>query len=414
VAADKGVFARLTPPGEGGIAAFAVEGPGARAALAAAVSSARIAGLAPGELAYGRLLGSSGNVLDEVIVAALPARAGAERFELNCHAGGAAAAAAAERLVELGLVRLDAAPPGPGLSLLERDFRAALGRVRTRRQLAALCAARRELPGELGRAIEMLAPSAGEQRWAAAAGVLDGVVEETRRLRALLSTHRVVLAGPANAGKSTLFNALLGRDRAITGPHPGTTRDAVEAEMALGGLAVRLTDTAGLGGGAAALGELADRAQQGSRREAAGAGLLLLVVDGARPPGEEERSEVRALAGAACGRLLAVLGKGDLPLDDGARRLASEISGGNALRTSALTGAGMEELLGAIERALLPAPPAGRAAAFGRELPASMERASTCARRAAVENAPEAAGEAARFLGAVLETGPCPGPASTC
>ncbi|MEM7417435.1 MAG: tRNA uridine-5-carboxymethylaminomethyl(34) synthesis GTPase MnmE [Gemmatimonadota bacterium] len=56
----------------------------------------------------------------------------------------------------------------------------------------------------------------------------------------------VVLAGPPNAGKSSLFNALLGEDRAIVTPEAGTTRDALEAEVQLGGYPFRLVDTAGL------------------------------------------------------------------------------------------------------------------------------------------------------------------------
>ena len=57
---------------------------------------------------------------------------------------------------------------------------------------------------------------------------------------------RVVLAGPPNAGKSTLLNALVGRDAAITAPTAGTTRDLIEAPVAIGGTAFVLTDTAGL------------------------------------------------------------------------------------------------------------------------------------------------------------------------
>ncbi len=63
--------------------------------------------------------------------------------------------------------------------------------------------------------------------------------------RALTRGLRVVLAGPVNAGKSTLFNALLGHDRAITSPQPGTTRDVVSETVTWGGRTVRLEDTAG-------------------------------------------------------------------------------------------------------------------------------------------------------------------------
>jgi tRNA modification GTPase len=57
---------------------------------------------------------------------------------------------------------------------------------------------------------------------------------------------RVAIVGPANSGKSTLFNALVGTERAIVSPHAGTTRDLVEAELEIGGVRVVLQDTAGL------------------------------------------------------------------------------------------------------------------------------------------------------------------------
>ena len=64
--------------------------------------------------------------------------------------------------------------------------------------------------------------------------------------RRLLDGVRVVLTGPVNAGKSTLFNALLGHDRAIVSPRPGTTRDLVSESVEWDGVLYRLEDTAGL------------------------------------------------------------------------------------------------------------------------------------------------------------------------
>jgi tRNA modification GTPase len=73
--------------------------------------------------------------------------------------------------------------------------------------------------------------------------VLLGTAPEGERLR---EGALVVIAGPPNAGKSSLFNALLGTERAIVTELPGTTRDAIEAHTVLEGFPFRLTDTAGL------------------------------------------------------------------------------------------------------------------------------------------------------------------------
>ncbi len=70
---------------------------------------------------------------------------------------------------------------------------------------------------------------------------------DSYRLGALVRDGvRVVIGGRPNAGKSTLLNALVGRDRAIVSPTPGTTRDEIEAEVEIGGLSFRFSDTAGL------------------------------------------------------------------------------------------------------------------------------------------------------------------------
>ena len=85
---------------------------------------------------------------------------------------------------------------------------------------------------------------------------------------------RVVILGPPNSGKSTLFNLLVGQERAIVSPHPGTTRDVVEAELEVAGVRLILKDTAGLG-------ETADPVErEGIRRargEAANADAVVLL-----------------------------------------------------------------------------------------------------------------------------------------
>ena len=113
---------------------------------------------------------------------------------------------------------------------------------------------------------------------------------------------RFVLGGPPNAGKSSLFNALLGRDRALVAQRPGTTRDYVEAELDLGPHGCVLVDTAGLR-------ETADDVEGAgvdlSREQLAGADLIIWVEASDAPPSGDGLGEVS-------GEILRVESKRDL------------------------------------------------------------------------------------------------------
>lgn len=76
--------------------------------------------------------------------------------------------------------------------------------------------------------------------------LLRNLADTVREGHLLREGALVVLAGPVNAGKSTLFNALLGTNRSIVNSTPGTTRDTIEETLVLGGIPLRLVDTAGL------------------------------------------------------------------------------------------------------------------------------------------------------------------------
>jgi tRNA modification GTPase len=134
----------------------------------------------------------------------------------------------------------------------------------------------------------------------------------------------LVLAGRPNAGKSSLFNALLGTERALVTEIPGTTRDAIEAHTDFLGWPVRLVDTAGLA-------ESSDRLErmgvEVSRRYLSAADLLLLCVEAGRDPGADEE------ALAAARPALVVRTKRDLA------------NGGvEGIAVSAVTGEGMDGL----------------------------------------------------------------------
>lgn len=142
---------------------------------------------------------------------------------------------------------------------------------------------------------------------------------------------RVVIAGPPNAGKSSLLNAIAGEERAIVTARPGTTRDHIEVPLSLGGVPVLLTDTAGLR-------ESADEVEAiGVARAAA----LVEAADVLVWLGEAGEAPAHA-------RVIVVRSKADL---------ADAASSTGALRVSSVTGEGVAELLRSVEecaRGLLP------------------------------------------------------------
>lgn len=170
------------------------------------------------------------------------------------------------------------------------------------------------------------------------------------RIEALLDTARegellregalLVLAGEPNSGKSSLFNALLGFERAIVTEHPGTTRDAIEATVELGGFPFRLVDTAGLR-------ETVDPVEgigiEVARRYLSGADTVLFCIPADRQPNAMEAAFLREVPPDAMILL---------------RTKADVVSGrqpgtsGSELHVSALTGAGLPALRDAlVERA---------------------------------------------------------------
>lgn len=110
--------------------------------------------------------------------------------------------------------------------------------------------------------------------------LLDDWLSTSKRGQYLRSGVRIALAGPPNAGKSSLFNALLKRERALVTPHAGTTRDTLEAEIDLMGLPMTLVDTAGLRQTQEEIEAMGiDRARQEFKQ----CDLLLFLVDAQQP-----------------------------------------------------------------------------------------------------------------------------------
>ncbi len=200
---------------------------------------------------------------------------------------------------------------------------------------------------------------------------IDELIEPLTTLEASFARGRIVhdgltlaIVGRPNAGKSSLFNRLVERDRAIVTATPGTTRDLVTERISLGGIPLELVDTAGLR-------EAREEAEQigvaRSREALADAALVLIVLDATQPLNEEERRLLAAVEGRPA---LVAINKSDLTncidekrdSDDNPkgtgfspyvnpanneRALAPEVASGGqipALATSALTGQGIPDL----------------------------------------------------------------------
>lgn len=213
----------LTARGRGAIRVLELVGRGALERVAKLAPGRR---LVSGEFALVRLSDAGGELLDEALVLV----ESPERVELHLHG----APVLVERVRrELG----PAAEPDEPVSLEER----AEARLATAASEAAARTLLDQAEGALRSELEHLLTLEG----AAFRRLARELARRGRCARWLLEPPRVVLAGPVNAGKSTLFNLLVGRERVLVDAAAGTTRDAVRERIRLGDLAVELFDTAG-------------------------------------------------------------------------------------------------------------------------------------------------------------------------
>ena len=183
-----------------------------------------------------------------------------------------------------------------------------------------------------------------------AVGTLEKLGESYGRGRILQGGIPAAIVGRPNAGKSSLLNALLGYDRAIVTDIPGTTRDTIEEKLRLGGVLLRLTDTAGLRD---TDDEIERLGVMRSREAMENAELVIAVIDGSGEFTEEDESILREAEKAAQG--IAVVSKSDL-----GKAVTLPATSLPTVELSAVTGEGMDELETAVKR-LFPMPdaPAG-------------------------------------------------------
>ena len=351
------IAALATPPGRSALAVVRLSGEGAFRIAARVVPSF---GLVPRQAQLARFLGADGSTIDRGIYTVFPAPhsyTGEDTVEFSCHGGLMAPARLLEALHVAG-----ARPAAPGeftrravlngrLDLVQAE---AVGDLIDATAPAQAYAALSQLEGGLSRRIAELRTALVElqallsydidfpdeddgpvprERIVAA---LDDVASRIDRLLAsapagerLHDGALVVLAGRPNAGKSSLFNALLGTDRALVTEIPGTTRDAIEAHTSFLGWPVRLVDTAGL---RAADERIERMGVEVSRRWLGAADLVLLCAESGRFLDEEETGL------AVDYPTILARTKSDL----------AQAANGSGIAVSALTGEGLHAIRSAI------------------------------------------------------------------
>lgn len=331
------IAAISTPPGEGGISIIRISG--ARAIeVASKIFSGTVSNYKSHTAHLGLIRDAAGCRLDEALLLLMRgpnSYTGEDTVELQCHGGMIASKKVLEACLEAGA---RSAMPGEFTLKAFMNGKLDLNQAEAVQKLIgakndqAFSAANKHLEGTLSKKIKgfqkgLFRLGAILEAWvdfpeegiefASREEIMAEISAIQSEMKILLHTFEdgkkidqgisLCIAGTPNAGKSSLMNALLDQDRAIVTPIAGTTRDLLNEHLTIAGLHFTLTDTAGI----RETSELVE--QEGIRRSKAAiqaADLILMVLDGTKQIGDEERELIAFLPKE---KTIAVWNKADLP-----------------------------------------------------------------------------------------------------
>ena len=362
------IVALSTPRGRGALAVIRLSGPNA---IAIAKTLGDLDDVEPRQARLTKLKHPTDHqILDQVLLTCFPAPhslTGEDVVEISCHGSPAIVRSIIDATLELGAMLA-----GPGEFTLRAlsNGKINLAQAEAIRDLIAaqtdeaVKQASRQLDGELSNALgpfkeklvevivllesalefveeDIPAPRANEidQDLATVSAGMEKLSRSYSAGRLLQEGVRVTITGRPNVGKSSLFNSLIQRERAIVTDIPGTTRDTLSEVIDLEGIPVILTDTAGLR-------DTTERIEtlgiERTRRAMGDSDLVLVVLDGSTDLGP---SDQELIAQTESARRLVVLNKSDLP---SFKAQPCCIDALEAINVSARTGEGLANLRGAI------------------------------------------------------------------
>ena len=370
------ICAPATVPGTGAISVIRVSGKGCLE-LADKIISLRKGSIAQSKgytLHFGSIFASDGSLLDEVIVSVFRAPnsyTGEDGVEISCHSSKYIVSETIGLLCEKGCRmagpgeftqraylngKMDLAQAEAVADVIAADSKAAL-RVAQSQLRGEYSAAFKELRDALVRlsALVELELDFSEEEVEFASrkmiiGLAESAIAKMSRLRdsyrvgnALKNGVPVAIVGAPNVGKSTLLNALLGEDRAITSDIPGTTRDTVEESIVIEGVRYRFIDTAGIRETEQMIERLGIERSLAKIRDAA---IVICLLDATKKDESEQMlSKVESLIDVENQKIIVVANKSDLN-----GHVKEELSGlsEGAISISALRKEGLRELEKAI------------------------------------------------------------------